>query len=392
MEKNFNNCGMGAPGANATQLVSVNGSTTTKFVTNVTARIENEFKQEENTFCGTTLFDLLNMEIEETPMIFGDYILKEGLMAIVGSSDVGKSLLARQLGMAIAGKGNFLGWSNKCEHYKIAYISTEDDENATANIVRKANKLLKINTEDSTNMFFEFFPLEIPTQLNNFLQKTPVDVVVIDVFEDLFDDTDPNNSSNIRHIIKRYKHIAHIHKCLIVFVHHTNKYTESLAPSKDNASGSHAFVASMRLVFELKIDLKDTDKFHLCIVKGNYISNEEKRSSFVLKRDEYLVYHNTGERVPFEEIVANGEAEKGEIKARKTPENFGDELHLLIIKGHFSMGEFSKSEVNICVENMFKISDQPARKFTNYYIERKWLIPTSKEKQPKYKMNPAVLQ
>lgn len=389
MYNQFINCGNDAPSAITTQTKT---ERIMNYVSDVAAKIEAEFKKERNGFCKITLADLLAMDIEETPMIFGEYIHQKGLMAIVGTSDTGKSLLARQLGLSITAKQDFLGWSNKCKHNRIAYISTEDDENATAHLVKKANKILNINNEDCSNMYFEFFPLEIPRLLNDFLQETPVDVVIIDVFEDLFNGSDPNNASNIRHILYDYKNIAEKHNCLIVFVHHTNKYTESLAPSKDNASGSHAFTAALRLVMELKKDPTETDKFHICIVKGNYISDKEKRSSFVLRRDEHLVYHNTGERVPFEEIVANGEGEKGEIKARKTPENFGNELHLLIIKGHFSTGEFSKSDVNDCVKKMFMVSDQPSRKFTNYYIERKWLIPTSKEKQPKYKMNPALLQ
>ena len=68
---------------------------TMNYVTNVAAKIEAEFKKERNEFCKITLADLLAMDIEETPMIFGEYIHQKGLMAIVGTSDTGKSLLAR---------------------------------------------------------------------------------------------------------------------------------------------------------------------------------------------------------------------------------------------------------------------------------------------------------
>lgn len=387
--KELNFSGMGVQGTNATQTRT---EKTMNYVTNVASKIKAEIEKERNEFCKTTLADLLAMDIEETPMIFGEYIHQKGLMAIVGTSDTGKSLLARQLGLTIAAKLDFIGWSNKCKHNRIVYISTEDDANATSNLVKKANRLLNINNEYRNNMYFEFFPLEIPRLLNDFLIETPVDVAIIDVFEDLFNGSDPNNASNIRQILYDYKNIAEKHNCLIVFVHHTNKYTELLAPSKDNASGSHAFTAAVRLVMELKKDPTETDKFHLCIVKGNYINDKEKRSSFVLKRDENLVYHNTGERVPFEELASNAEVEKSTIKAKNRPQDYDDKLHLSVIKGDFSKVEFSKNDVNNCVAKLFKISDKPSRKFTEYYIEKKWIIPASDTNQPKFKINPALLQ
>lgn len=395
MQKNNINCGMGAPSANATQKLSEIGK---KYSTNVSSDIidaisrEFEKSKPKKKFGSTTGWDLLQLGIKEIPTLFGKYIPQKGIAAIVGSSDVGKSQFARELVADIACKKDFLGWENHCQHNRVLMVSTEDDDTATSVMLYKINLLYNLKKEDAENIHFEFIPFDLPQNLEMFIQEKPVDAVIIDVFEDILCGSDLNSANAIRNILLEYKRIAQEYNCLILFVHHTNKYTSSLAPNKDNASGSHGFVGAMRLVMELKDDADDPNKFHLCIVKGNYIDKAEKQSSFVLRRDEHLVYHNTGERVPFEELAANAGTEKNEIKGRKTPENFDDELHLLIIKGHFSTGEFSKSDVNNCVKKMFEISDQPSRKFTEYYIQKNWLITTSNGKQPKYKMNPALLQ
>ncbi len=395
INKEVNLSGLGAPGANTTQTFTEIGK---EYSTNVSSAIADAISSEfekskpKKKFGSTTAWDLLKFGIKEMPTLFGKYIPQKGIAAIVGSSDVGKSQFARELVADIACKKDFIGWKNYCQYNRVLMVSTEDDDIATSVMLYKLNLQYNLKKEDAENIHFEFIPFELPQNLEMFIQEKPVDAVIIDVFEDILCGSDLNSANAIRNILLEYKRIAQEYNCLILFIHHTNKYTSSLAPNKDNASGSHGFVGAMRLVMELKDDADDPNKFHLCIVKGNYIDKAEKQSSFVLRRDESLVYHNTDERVPFEELAANAEAEKSATKAKNRPEDFGEELHLLIIKGHFSTDEFSKNDVNNCVRNLFMISDKTSRNFTEYYIEKNWLIPTNKGKQPKYKINPALLQ
>lgn len=395
MNNSFINCGMVEPGVNATQELSEMNK---KYVTNVSSNIvdvmsrEFEKSKPKKKFGSTTAWDLLQLGIKEIPTLFGKYIPQKGIAAIVGSSDVGKSQFARELVADIACKKDFLGWENHCQHNRVLMVSTEDDDTATSVMLYKINLLYNLKKEDAENIHFEFIPFYLPQNLEMFIQEKPVDAVIIDVFEDILCGSDLNSANAIRNILLEYKRIAQEYNCLILFVHHTNKYTSSLAPNKDNASGSHGFVGAMRLVMELKDDADDPNKFHLCIVKGNYIDKAEKQSSFVLRRDEHLVYHNTGERVPFEELASNAEGEKNMIKAKNTPKDFGDLLHLALIKENFSNASFSKENINKIIQSAFGVSDKKSRSFTDYYIEKKWLIETNNGKQPKYKINPALLQ
>lgn len=394
MQKNNINCGMGAPGANATQSYTEIGK---KYSTNVSSDIVDAISREfekskpKKKFGSTTAWDLLQLGIKEMPALFGKYIPQKGIAAIVGSSDVGKSQFARELVADIACKKDFLGWENHCQHNRVLMVSTEDDDTATSVMLYKINLLYNLKKEDAENIHFEFIPFYLPQNLEMFIQEKPVDAVIIDVFEDILCGSDLNSANAIRNILLEYKRIAQEYNCLILFVHHTNKYTSSLAPNKDNASGSHGFVGAMRLVMELKDDADDPNKFHLCIVKGNYIDKAEKQSSFVLRRDEHLVYHNTGERVPFEELASNAEGEKSMIKAKNTPKDFGDILHLALIKENFSNASFSKENVNKIIQSAFGVSDKKSRSFTDYYIEKGWLVKTNESKQPKYKINAALM-
>ena len=55
----------------------------------------------------------------------------------------------------------------------------------------------------------------------------------------------------------------------------------------------------MRLVMELRPDPEQNDIRHLCLVKGNYLAEEYKHDSFMLRFTPGLNFEATGERVPF---------------------------------------------------------------------------------------------
>ena len=84
---------------------------------------------------------------------------------------------------------------------------------------------------------------------------------------------------------------------------HCGKRTEMFMPSKHNLLGSQAFEAKMRLVLELRSDISDVTYKHLCCVKGNYLSAEYKSESIKLHFSEHLTFKETGERVPFENLL-----------------------------------------------------------------------------------------
>ena len=246
---------------------------------------------------------LLNKGVSEVPTLLEPLLPKSGLVCIAGSSDTGKSAFLRQLAMAVsAGLDSFLGMSLHTEHRSAIYVSTEDDETASAYLVGRQNGDLQLEAQSLRGLRFIFDSEDVIADLDKCLADQPADLVVVDCFSDLYTGS-MNEGNQVRQFLVKYSLLACKHKCLIMFLHHCGKRTEMFAPSKHNLLGSQAFEAKMRLVLELRTDLRDVNYKHLCCVKGNYLSADYKSESIKLMFSEHLTFAETGERVPFEELV-----------------------------------------------------------------------------------------
>lgn len=256
--------------------------------------------------------ELLNMEVEELPMLIDPILQKTGVVAVAGSSDTGKSALLRQLAVSIVTKQKtFLGWEIKATHNKVIYVSTEDDKMAMAYLLRKGRtEDLSISNYSGLKMIFDHHKLL--ENLEKELKKDRVDCIIIDAFADLYSD-DINVANQVRTYIQNYNRLAEKYGCLIIFLHHTKKRSDGDAPSKDNLLGSQGFESKMRLVIELRNDLEYDELKHLCIVKGNYLPSKKfKDQSFVLRFNENLTFESTGERAYFSDLIRDLDKEKEE--------------------------------------------------------------------------------
>lgn len=249
-----------------------------------------------------TAEELLNRKVERIPCLIEPLFHKVGLAAVAGSSDAGKSAFLRQLAFAVAtGEPNFLGFPIHATHQSAIYVSTEDDEAATAYLLNSMNRVKQALPEAARNLRFVFDTTDLLAELDRRLTAQPADLIVIDAFGDLYTG-DQNKSNQIRTFLNDFAQLAQKHQCLILFLHHTGKRTEDEPPSKHNLNGGQGFEAKMRLVIELRIDHHDPTRRHLCIVKGNYLPAEEKQESHVLRFENFL-FEPTGERVPFEALA-----------------------------------------------------------------------------------------
>lgn len=276
---------------------------------------------------------LLKMGIVKVPTLIDPIFQKIGLAAIAGSSDTGKSSFLRQLAIAICtGEKSFLGFPIDAQHQSAIYVSTEDDETAIAYLLNKQNKGKGYLNSAYKNLRYIFDTTNLLEQLDKRLTQRKADLVVIDAFTDLYSRS-MNQSNEVRTFLNDYSQLAQKHKCLIVFLHHTGKRTDELAPSKHNLLGSQAFEAKMRLVIELRTDHNDSDIRHLCIVKGNYLPSELKQESYVLQFDENMLFHSTGERVSFESLAKTTDDKADKLQQAKelrdqghTVQSIADEL------------------------------------------------------------------
>ena len=236
----------------------------------------------------------------DNPTLLEPILPRSGVVALVGSSDSGKSSLLRGLAMAIvSGKEEYIGFRLNTRYQRAIYVSTEDDQQSVGSLMRRQTGSpsgLEAMEYDGLHFIFDTDNLLATLELG--LKSYVPDVVIIDAFADLY--SGPMNENNrVRGFIQAFAQLAAKYDTLFIFLHHTGKRTEVLLPSKHNAIGSQGFEAKMRLMMELRPDPERHDIRHLCIVKGNYLPSEYKHDSFELRFDQNLNYTATGERVPF---------------------------------------------------------------------------------------------
>jgi len=266
--------------------------------------------------------ELLLRKVSQLPTLLDPILPQVGLVALGGSSDVGKSTFLRHLAINISsGEEKFLDFYIKAKHNSVIYVSTEDDDNAVSFLIHKHNETLQKPSSGFKRLIYVFDTYNLLKKLDRMIKKNPTDLIIIDTFSDLYSG-EMNQTNRIRSYLHDFALFARKHKCLILMLHHTGKRTEDLAPSKNNLLGSQGFEAKMRLVLELRKDQDNPDIRHLCIVKSNYLSKEYKDASYVLRFDSDMLFANTGERVPFSELATrkfDKAAEKEEWKKIAKP-------------------------------------------------------------------------
>ena len=261
------------------------------------AEINNQINLEKGVFSAT---ELLERKTTEIPCLVEPIFPQVGLTALAGSSDTGKSSLLRQLAIAVVtGESTFLNFKLNQRYNKAIYVSTEDDDFAMSYLLNKNNRYKALPVEKYEGLTFIFDTFDLLQQLQQLLEKEKTDLIIIDAFTDLYGKS-MNDTNQVRTFLNEYHQLAQRNKCLIIFLHHTGKRTEELAPSKHNLLGSQGFEAKMRLVVELRNDLLEAELKHFCIVKGNYLPKEMKTESYVLRFNDDLTFTPTGERRLFD--------------------------------------------------------------------------------------------
>lgn len=333
--------------------------------------------------------DLIRRGVQEIPMLFAPVFPRKGVALFAGSSDAGKSMLLRNMAISVVTGRDFLGWKYKGVHRSCIFVATEDDEDATSYLLSKHEKTYGDAIDDLHNLRFMFNSDNIVSELDSELSIEPADLVIVDAYSDVFDGKEQNNAAQTRAFVNKFKALAEKYSCLFLFLHHTGKRTEDLAPSKNNFVGSQSLEASVRLGIELRIDRMNPELRHLCIVKGNYLGSQYKQSSFVLKMDENFVFSETGDRIVFEYLALNPNQSKLQSKG-KQPSDFTEEQHLSFLRKAASE-PVSKRKLTSAVMENFTISDQPARKFIDYYIDGEFLKVLEGKPYSTYQINEGEL-
>ena len=268
---------------------------------------------------------LVNYRVEEMPTLIDPILQQAGLACLAGSSDTGKSSLLRQLAVSIvSGADDFLGFPINCRHQSVIFVSTEDEEKAVSYLLRRQTQGIPPQNLEKLRFIFNFKDLN--ETLEKSLQRQPADLVIIDCFADCFIG-DLKDTNKLREFLNKYQLLSAQHNCLFLFLHHTGKRTEDMEPSKNNLLSGQGFEGKMRLVIELRTDPMDPTLRHLCIVKGNYLSGDMKRDSYVLHFNEQeFSFTNTNERMPFEKLAKrydSGDEDKAKYREAVQLKNEG---------------------------------------------------------------------
>ncbi|MDP3003226.1 MAG: AAA family ATPase [Bacteroidales bacterium] len=230
-----------------------------------------------------TLEEMLDLKITEIPFLVEKLIPKETLVVLAGQSEIGKSTLYTQLALAIVrGDNEFLGCKLNSKHKRVLIISTEDG--CIPFSFRTNRQIIQspIGVEKRKNFKVIFSYDNLENRIKNHLEKTPVDLVVIDAFGDVFQG-EINASNSVRQFLNKYVSFIQKYGCAILFVHHVCKGNKKQKSDKDQLLGSTGIEGKMRNVLMLSIV---NDQHQLSIAKGNYVNREDKNNPIYLSFDD----------------------------------------------------------------------------------------------------------
>ena len=246
--------------------------------------------------------ELKNQEIQEIDYLVDQLIPRGTFCSLVGESDTGKSSLLRQLAVSVAyGDDTFFGLKLNDNCRNDVYVSTEDGEMSTAAWL---NNHLGEDIADNqilSKLKFLFITENLYDNIRKVVSENCLDLLIIDSYTDVFEGS-MNDSNIVRSFLTKYNKLVNQYGVTIVFLHHTKKSSEGMKPNKNSILGSQGFEAKMRSVMMLTKDKDDDSLRHLCVVKNNYLSPEEKKCSYVIKFNENLSFEPTGKRVNLDDL------------------------------------------------------------------------------------------
>jgi len=267
--------------------------------------IENPTKQIDLSKDQFTLEELLELDVTEIPFLVDKLIPKESITFIAGSSDVGKSLFYTQLALLlILDKKEFVGFKINSKYKRVILASTEDGAVAISSRIRKQLNGATIETNIRKRMTVLTTSTNLESRIEKLLKEQKSDLVVIDAFADVYGG-DINTSNQVRAFLNNFTRLSREYQCAVLIVHHIGKGKEKQGANKSHLLGSVGIEGKARQVIVLSQPDLHSHKRHLSIVKGNYVSLEDKKKTFVFDFDSHTltyskskVTYKVGEDIP----------------------------------------------------------------------------------------------
>src|SRR5690554_919659 len=116
-----------------------------KEIKNNQIEVENEQEEAFEVISGSTL---LSDDIKAIPMLIPPLFHRIGLALLIGSSDIGKSTLLRQLCISVVTGKPFLGMDVQPIFNRALYVSSEDDQMSISYLLKRQNNEFKLKPEE----------------------------------------------------------------------------------------------------------------------------------------------------------------------------------------------------------------------------------------------------
>lgn len=246
-----------------------------------TTKSDDEVTFNEYTITGDKL---VQIAVDSIPHLWYPFFPTTGLVGISGASEAGKSTFARQLALAICNDEKyFLEHPLYLQHKSVLYISTEDDQTSMSVQIKK--QTLSRYRDGLSKFRLGLNITDVFTYIKKELTKEKADLIVIDVWADLYGESS-NELSKVRRNLNSYSTLCREFKTCICIIHHNTKHSKDNEPSKTNLNGSQAIEAKLRTLLELR-EINGNSK-QLSIIKGNYIPYELKKKRLILSQGDDL--------------------------------------------------------------------------------------------------------
>lgn len=228
--------------------------------------------------------DLLTTDDKPDDWLVPGLLLSGGVSILAGAPKTGKSTIARQLAIAIAGNGMFL--NNEIKSGTVIHFSFDEKRRTSLAQYRKAGITSKMP------IYMSFGITDSPNYLTDFendIYKYAPKLVIIDTLFDMMKSEDTNNYAKIKRDIGKFNLIAEKTGAHIMFLHHTTKPSMNFGKyTGSNILGSTAIYGAVdtAIIFE-----KSKDKKRKLLVTGRAIDSkwEDNQLIFDYKTNTYYI-------------------------------------------------------------------------------------------------------
>jgi AAA domain/Bifunctional DNA primase/polymerase, N-terminal/Primase C terminal 1 (PriCT-1) len=193
-------------------------------------------------FCLIQAQDLLASEEPETEWLWDGILPAGGLSLLVAKPKVGKTTLAFNLALAVAGGRDFLG--KKTKQSPVVYLALEEKR---SEIRKKLTGL--IETPERLSFHFGSAPDKAIQEVRTLIRNTRAGLLVVDVLQKLCRIKDLNDYAQVTNTLEPLMATAREENCHILLTHHAGKADRQ---DGDDILGSTALLGGVDTLIQIK--------------------------------------------------------------------------------------------------------------------------------------------